>query len=194
MTLSLEEITTSFQEACATESQSMFLQGDILTKGIRDGLTVKEVFRACGQVSGKSYRTICNRFKTSKVFTPDKRAAHIDWSLHQLCTTGVDLDKPETYAIAYQWLDTAIKGRETADGWKPHSYASLKAQIVANGGKPEADEPKYIFDNVEGVIVDSGKYFVTIAFECGVPELTAAVIPVFVTIVQPVQTPAQEAI
>lgn len=207
MTLSLEEITTSFQEACATESQSMFLQGDILVKGIRDGLTVKDVFKACGKVSGKSYRTVCNRFKTSKVFPADKRAAHIDWSLHNLCTTGVDLDKPDTYAIAYQWLDIAVAGRSTVDEdgktiIRPHSFASLKAQITASGGNPGAGDVVYILDNARGFYQRITKMYLSDNYELSIviPDEEAKKVrdirwqePLFITITQqPVQAHATE--
>lgn len=195
--ISLEEVTTAFQTASAVESDSKFVQGEVLVHAVEDGLSKADVLKACGDATGKSRSTINDRFRVEKIFPAHKRAKHLDWSLHRLCTTDVDVDDERTYAAAYQWLEVAAAGRMINDTWRPHSYASLKAVMTASGSNPDAGDPIYLLDNVPAYVAQvtsypNGKTAVELVFDTACP--LCGLTDVLVTIVKPaVQTSIQKA-
>jgi hypothetical protein len=148
---SLQDVSSAYTSALEQEDDGLFAQGAVIAAAVDAGFVRKDVLTHCAQLGGQSVRTTRNRERVWRVFgEPGRRAQHIRWSLHDLCCTGVNIDDKSTYADARKWLEIAEAGYTDETGqWRPHSYATLKAQIVASGGDPDSDKPVYLLDNVE---------------------------------------------
>lgn len=136
----LADVVNEFTNLAQDENESMFAQGVVLANAVIEGLDPKAVKRECGMVTGKSARTMSQRLAVGLVFGDDFYV-DCDWSIHMISATapGVDLKKPETFAISRKLMDTAIAGYTDDKGnHRPHTARTLKA-LIAGDPKPKAE-------------------------------------------------------
>lgn len=149
----------------------------------------REVLTRCAELGGQSDRTVRDRERVYRIFQqPNRYSKHIRHSLHVLCCTDTDVDNSDTWDAAYKWLEIAEAGYTDANGnVRPHSYATLKARIVASGKDPDKGETVYLLDNAKATITNtrvsgSGQHYI----EFQVDELPAvgSDAPVYLTLTQ----------
>lgn len=194
----LADVVNEFTNLAQDENESMFAQGVVLANAVIAGLDPKAVKRECGMVTGKSARTMSQRLAVGLVFGDDFYV-DADWSIHMISATapGVDLKKPETFAISRKLMDTAIAGYVDDKGnHRPHTARTLKA-LIAGDPKPKA-ETVYSGEATVTIINRNPRgFFVTfrIAPEDFPPELRIAVDAYSLTITrkQQPQSSQQEA-
>lgn len=151
---SLETITSAFISATQAETDALFAQGDVIFAAVTEGWKVKDIAGRLSYEAKMSRATLYSRYRTSRVFPPDKRNPEMNWHHHRIAAST---SKPD------EWLALACDERL--------STRQLEEAIKAAG--ETVDKPVYILDkqpctlvaNADGsytVVLGEGNYLVTV--------------------------------
>lgn len=90
----VEEVLTAFSQALEVENNAVWIQGDVLNHAVEAGFSLPDVATRCAGLSLARVKrsTIYARYKTSRVFPPEKRLEAVPWSLHMLAAQTDDPD------------------------------------------------------------------------------------------------------
>lgn len=88
----IEEVETAFLLALEVENNALWAQGDVLVHADEDGFSIRTMARRCAGLARLTRSTIYNRYKTSRVFSPETRLVSVPWSLHMLAAQTDDPD------------------------------------------------------------------------------------------------------
>lgn len=188
---SLDDVGAEFVRAAQVETNSLFVQGEIVLQATAQGFDIDEVCAHCAGLANRSKRTVYRRYKVARTFVKPHPALTTSFELHAICSDLIDYRGSDPDVIASQieaaqkWLDMAA-----AEGW---STRQLKMAMKENGDDPDKGTPEVV--TVKAVIKsvwrdDAGNIF---AFEIWPSEFVednwSAPLEVNMTLVK---APAQE--
>ncbi len=149
---SLEDVGRDFFKATQVETNSLFVQGEIVLQAAVQGFGIDEVCAHCAGLVQRSKRTIYRRYAVSRTFVKPHPALTTSWEAHAICADLIDYRNTDADVIATQveaahkWLDMAA-----AEQW---STRQLRAAMVANGDDPDAGKPEVLLNNAEAIVMN----------------------------------------
>ena len=141
-----------YREMTERTSEVLFEKGRLLRTAVEAGAVKTDLLKQVGKESGDSKTLVSQIYAVAMVY-PDSMIAHdFDWFTHMIAATapGVDPDDSATYAVAWGWMETAIKGYTTQRHLKSgkvtivhrkHTARTLRNAIraAAEPAKPKAN-------------------------------------------------------
>lgn len=151
----LDELDTALTIALESETESLFLQGDIIRDAITRGMDNEQVYGRFSYISRRGKRTAQTRHKVSTVFPTDQRNPELDYFIHAICAEAADIRKPDTFSKAQEWLKIASEGYQNERGEKlGHTCRTLKLAMKSAGLDPDKNKEVFLLDRAECEIVN----------------------------------------
>lgn len=143
---SLDDVAAAFALPTRSETEALFLQGAVIKSAVEQGFDVDETSAYCGNVVGRSKKTVYRRYSVARTFP--QYTTSIVWEMYAVASDVVDYRCKDANTIALQqakaqeWL---LKAR--AEQW---STRQLRQAIA----KRRVTDRIVLLDNIKIFAID----------------------------------------
>lgn len=108
---SLDDVAAAFALPTQSETEALFLQGAVIKSAVEQGWDIDEVAAYCGNVVGRSKRTVYRRYSVAQTFPIYDKS--VVWELYAVAADVVDYRQTDAakiaarQAAAHEWITQA---------------------------------------------------------------------------------------